>query len=91
MPRESTIPLVCNGRKFRFIVMVSAKGEPKPCIHCNGTGSIFADDDIWFPSLTCDFCRGDKTQTNMNIWDDELEDHLLKCMDEFLSNKYKGK
>lgn len=86
MPKESTVPLICKDRRFRFVVMVTAKADPIACYHCKGQGEGITETLDW---IDCPVCKGHKVSTTLNVFDDELEEHLRKCMDDFLNKKYR--
>jgi len=86
---ESSVPLIADGIKFRFLVAVMARGEPVKCDTCKGTGKTgtgWYDDDI----ETCWRCNGQKTLNPLRHAqpDPELEEHLRECMDKYLREKY---
>jgi len=87
--KESSVPLTADGIPFRYLVAVMLRAEPVECDLCNGvgkTGTGWLDDDV----ETCFRCNGQKTVNPLRHAqpDPELEEHLLKCMDEFITKKY---
>lgn len=87
---KSDVPLIADGKKFRFYVVVYGKPDEKEtCYQCRGSGT---GGDGWHEAFeTCDRCRGVGKIDGSHIYDDELEEHLKKCMDEFLDKKYVDK